>query len=256
MCCPKHLAWFGLSLAFPILSQKDSPCLHVYRAAGGHAQALHAWERNHRVHLWWQKVLLLVKLRSCVNGGWRIWEALSGFLSRVKLFSREQMGVMRKGWKGLAWVIPWIYLIWGNSWDSLIWPFLLFPVPVRDYKLLPLSRDLGHPTWNSGGGGLCTAMSSDTTTCWLSMEIIHTYKMNKVRTMFPLRNLRWAIWRHSSGRNLFAQIEQVCIQPPDLNIPRYVFCLHMGKHMFSQFQFETRFEKIYLFWYLAENLFI
>ena len=31
--------------------------------------------------------------------------------------------VMRKGWKGHAWVISWIYLIWGNSWDSLKWPF-------------------------------------------------------------------------------------------------------------------------------------
>lgn len=33
--------------------------------------------------------------------------------------------VMRKGWRDLAWVISWIYLIWGNSWDSLKWPFPL-----------------------------------------------------------------------------------------------------------------------------------
>lgn len=79
-------------------------------------------------------------------------------------------------------------------------------------------------------------MSSDTVTCWLSMDVIHTYKMNEVRTKFSICNLRWAIWRHSSGRNLYALIDQAHIQPPDLNIPRYVFYFHMGKHMFSRFQ--------------------
>lgn len=143
---------------------------------------------------------------------------------------------MRKGWRDFAWVISWIYLICGNSWDSLEWPFPLSLVSARDSKPLPLSEDVGHPIWNSGGGGLCTAASSDTATCWLSMDIIHTYKINEIRTKFSIHNLRWAIWRRSSGRNLYALIGQVCIQPPDLNILRYVFCLHMGKHMFSQFQ--------------------
>ena len=62
-------------------------------------------------------------------------------------------------------------------------------VPVRDYKLRSLSENLGHPTRNSGGG-LCTALSSDITACWLSKEIIHTYEMNEVRTTFSIHNLR------------------------------------------------------------------
>lgn len=51
-------------------------------------------------------------------------------------------------------------------------------------------RTLGRPTWNCGGsGGLCTALSPNTPACWLSMDIIHTYKMIEVRTTFPIRNL-------------------------------------------------------------------
>lgn len=53
ICHPKHLDWFGLSLAFPLLSQRNSPCLNVYRVADGHSQALRAWERNNGLHLCW-----------------------------------------------------------------------------------------------------------------------------------------------------------------------------------------------------------
>lgn len=159
--------------------------------------------------------------------------------------------LMRKGWKGLTCVISWIYLIWVNSWDALKWPFP-FSDPCQGSQTASFLRN-----WDISPGTpvVCTALSSDTTTCWLSKEIIHTYKMNEVRTTVSIRNLSWAIWRHSSGRNLCAQIGQVCIQPSDLNIPRYVFCLHMGKHMFSQFQ-RLVWKKSIFFWYLAENLFI
>lgn len=87
----------------------------------------------------------------------------------------------------------------------------------RDYKLFSLSKDLGHPTWNDGGGELCKALSSlssDTTTCWLSMEIIHTYEMNEVRTCFlyvtldePSGDVHQAgIHTHKLGKRTFSHL--------------------------------------------------
>lgn len=98
-------------------------------------------------------------------------------------------------------------------------------VPVRDHEL-------GYPTWNAAGGdGLCTALP-----CWLSQDIARTYKMDEIRTTFSTGNLRWAIQRHWSGRNLHTQTGQVCIQPSDLTTSGSVSYVHVGKCMLSLFQ--------------------
>lgn len=102
-----------------------------------------------------------------------------------------------------------------NSWNSVEW--LLYPSGPCQGLQLPVPEGMGHSIWNCGGrDGLCTALAPYTTTCWLSIEIIHTYIMNEglcfpyVTSDEPPGDVYHAgIYVHKWGKHMFSHLIQI-----------------------------------------------
>lgn len=110
-------------------------------------------------------------------------------------------------WKGLACVISWVSPVPGILLNDSSIPL----APIRVYSFLYLRA------WDCGGrDGLCTSPAPYTTTCWLSIEIIHTYIMNEgpcfsyVTSDGPSGDVYHAgIYAHKWDKRVFSHLIQI-----------------------------------------------
>lgn len=110
-CHPKHLAWLGFQ-AFPLLSQKNSPCFYVYRWSFTRFACLgkKSWDAPTMI-----KGFIACNAPQWCKRGVEDMRSPQWFpVQRPVSFQRTDV-LMRKGLKGLAWLIYWVYMTWHNS---------------------------------------------------------------------------------------------------------------------------------------------